>query len=279
MREYLYPCESQTTCHPIEIYLPKGKYVFELWGAQGGNLTHAEGGFGGYTRGTITFDAKKQIFLYIGAAGFGGMHKGFTNNAYNGGGYGTHYNSEATSCSGGGATDVRTSTDISSRILVAGDGGGASSHPQYQVINPGGSGGGIFGCDGVDGTGPSGAMQRGEGGKSDSGGTAYEEGLKGKLFYGGNQTYPGNLGSGGGGGYYGGGAGFCYGASGGGGSGYVSPLFSFPSLLRGNDSTPNFYTMRLGNGAIRITEITLCTAQAKNLIPFMFPFIYLVYLS
>lgn len=271
MTDYLYNCASHTTCQPIEVYLSKGRYKFELWGAQGGNTSYKEGGFGGYASGIISFEEKRKFYLFIGAAGFEGTKTGLTDPTYNGGGRGTYSNYQYTGCSGGGATDIRTGLGIDDRIIVAGGGGGAGNNPYNSASNPGGSGGGKHGCDGFDGKGPS-AIQKGTGGTDTEGGSSCSTDRAGKKFYGGNQTQAGYYGSGGGGGYYGGGAGCAYGASGGGGSGYVSVLFSKRKLLPGNGSIINFYNYRLdavghrGNGAIRITPLqSFVTCKASKI--------------
>jgi hypothetical protein len=185
MTEYLYPCESQVECHPIEISLTKGKYKFELWGAQGGNVSGSEGGFGGYASGIITFYTSKRLYLFIGAAGFEGAavgDRGITFNSYNGGGRGFFIKNFCSSGSGGGGTDIRTSYDVTSRIIVAGGGSGASFHPSNKNPNAGGSGGGVSGSDGFNGSIPDVITQGGGGGKIDRGGTAVSEDRKGKLF-------------------------------------------------------------------------------------------------
>ena len=285
MPDYIYPCGSnKVDCHPIEVSLPKGKYKFELWGAQGGNISDIMGGYGGYSKGVITFDSRKKLYLFIGASGFQGTSNGFTAQTYNGGGRGTRNTDSYSSCSGGGSTDIRTSYDIDDRIIVAGGGGGAA-YFEGRARNPGGSGGGIVGCDGLDGSGGPTNSPKGRGGKSNEGGSAKTDNRKGKKFYGGNQTETNQYGSGGGGGYYGGGAGFNYGATGGGGSGYINVLFSKTLMLAGNETVPNFYTKALdktgnkGDGAIRITVLNLCTVQSKIMFHFAFTMLFVTYLS
>ena len=59
-----------------EINLKKGKYLFELWGAQGGQgcsdskkLTQYYGGRGAYVYGKVVFTHSQRLFLYIGRQG------------------------------------------------------------------------------------------------------------------------------------------------------------------------------------------------------------------
>ena len=99
------------------VTLPRGKYLFEVWGAQGG----AGGGHGGYSRGVITLENKTKAYVYVG--GEGSSADSTTGTSYNGGGAPTP---QSLAGGGGGATDIRLGTDnLFSRIIVAGGGGGA----------------------------------------------------------------------------------------------------------------------------------------------------------
>lgn len=273
MSDFIYQCQSLTDCSPIKVSLKKGIYKVELWGAQGGNVTGAEGGFGGYSKGNLHLRGKKDLYLFIGAHGFQGAGSAFTLTSYNGGGRGYFGSATYSAASGGGETDIRTSLRIEDRIIVAGGGGGASACEAGLIkANRGGSGGGIEGEDGKNGISKEGTyVQEGSGGKSDKGGISNIEAHYGKLLYGGNQSVSGHYGSGGGGGYYGGGAGNYYGASGGGGSSYADPnYFSSFVTIPGNVTSPNFYTGKReecghrGSGAIRITPLGLNTCHGKN---------------
>ena len=107
----------------------RGTYQIELWGAQGGGA----GGKGGYTTGEISIDANQKFYLFIGGT-----------NGYNGGAAGGVYPYDN---AGGGATDVRLLNDISnlnSRIMVAGGGGGSIINGTYKAAggNAGGRNGG-----------------------------------------------------------------------------------------------------------------------------------------
>ena len=56
----IYPCENSSICHPIQLFINKGTYKIELWGA--GN----QGGGGGcYTSGEVHFYDKTCLFFYL----------------------------------------------------------------------------------------------------------------------------------------------------------------------------------------------------------------------
>lgn len=82
------PYEKEFTSNDI-VTLPAGRYVFETWGAQGGN---GAGGNGGYSKGEINLTESKTFQVYVG-----------TSAGYNGGG-----NSRLSYSAGGGATDIRS---------------------------------------------------------------------------------------------------------------------------------------------------------------------------
>ena len=105
-----------------EFIVPRdGKYQIEVWGAQGGSLSGADGGKGGYSVGTIEATADTVLYLTVGG-------KGSTDGVggYNGGGAGNE-----SYAGGGGATHVALEPgllkDIASNkvLLVAGGGGGS----------------------------------------------------------------------------------------------------------------------------------------------------------
>ena len=83
------------------------------------------GGYGGLAEGSASFAASTTLYIEVGGQGDDGgcADQGPYDTrvgGYNGGGRGSQGGS-----AGGGATDVRTSVgDLSSRILVAGGGGG-----------------------------------------------------------------------------------------------------------------------------------------------------------
>jgi hypothetical protein len=276
MAEYRYPCDSKEICNPVLVKLKQGSYKFELWGAQGGNVTGAEGGSGGYSSGILRVSSPIQLYLFIGASGYTPSTVGLTKNSFNGGGCGNFYDATRVTGPGGGATDIRTSNDIKDRIIVAG--GGAATFLQKNY-NRGGYGGGIVGGDGLDGIG---GYAKGGGGKNDTGGSSAVQ--KGIALYGGNQTNTDLIGAGGGGGYFGGGSGRANGASGGGGSGFVKSIFINPIIRGGNELAPNFYTNELssdghkGDGAILITYISCCSCKKQSehcLSVFFFIYLYI----
>ncbi|HCC07838.1 MAG TPA: hypothetical protein DEP72_06750 [Clostridiales bacterium] len=210
-----------------------GKYLLEVWGAQGGN---GSGGTGGYSKGEITLAKNDILYVYVGGS-----------NGYNGGGSGHGRSSDV----GGGGTDIRKgSTSIYNRIIVAGGGGGIG--PAYGGVGGGaigGTGGDHFGTPGSGGTQSSGGY----------GGSNY--GNSGSLGQGGsNNTDSRSGGGGGGGGYYGGGSGGNdysryrdYDDSGaGGGSGYIGGV-SGGYMLSGE---------RYGSGYARITQLTVIDTTA-----------------
>jgi len=155
--EYKFPCNDPTKCRPIEILLDQGVYVFELYGASGGNgyRTHlnlvTKGGNGGYTRGIVGLSRKTRVFLFIGGSGVT-SDDGFAPGGWNGGGRGSVGLFNYYVGSGGGATDVRIGCNkLRCRRIVAGGGGGAgaSSSAQTGDLSFGGSGGGLVGKNGT----------------------------------------------------------------------------------------------------------------------------------
>lgn len=187
-----------------------GTYKLEVWGARGGVNN---GGLGGYSVGNITLAAGTNVYVYVG--GQGSSASGVTG-GFNGGGSAHRYTEV-----GGGATDIRISTDsLYNRVIVAGGGGGNGSAA-------GGYGGGTTGGNGANGCG-----YLGTGGAQTSGGSGGSQyGAAGTFGQGGSNTggRTGEGGGGGGGGWYGGGAGgnegFSYNddddSGGGGGSGFA----------------------------------------------------------
>ncbi len=200
--------------------------TFDAVGAQGGR----SGGAGGKVTGSLV-TIPDTLYIYVGGAGnFGPEAAG----GFNGGGMAAA--GPELPGSGGGATDIRTSTDISSRIVVAGGGGARGA----GLGSGGGAGGGLVGAGGrtAQGGGGSGGSQLsgGIGGLPNGSGSAGQAGSLGTGGAGGSSTLLG--GGGGGGGYFGGGGGgsdsdiCCSGAGGGGGgSSYVDPALVFGAVL------------------------------------------------
>lgn len=262
------------------VILPKGTYVLECWGAQGGNgsgNTSYPGGKGGYSKGTITLNKKTNLYLYTGGQGLDGTtynsSGATTAGGFNGGGLVNSLNNRG---SGGGGTDIRVGTDsLYARVLVAGGGSGSSGY----VSSAGFAGGGISGkaygnTDSTTGT----SYYGGGGSQTEGGAIAPYNGnyaTAGSFGQGGNYNAKANTyyGSGGGGGWYGGGGAV---GIGGGGSGYMYTASSasyYPSgcllnsqyylenatTLAGNTAftspTGASETGHAGNGYIRITVI------------------------
>lgn len=262
------------------VILPKGTYVLECWGAQGGNgngNTSYPGGKGGYSKGTITLDKKTNLYLYTGGQGLGGttyiLSGATTAGGFNGGGSAASQNSRG---SGGGGTDIRIAVDsLYARVLVAGGGSGSSGY----VDIAGFAGGGISGKIYNNQDSSNGGSWYGGGGSQTQGGaanTSYSNyTTAGNFGQGGNYNSGSNTqyGSGGGGGWYGGGGSI---GVGGGGSGYIytsSTASNYPSgcLLNSSYYLTNAQTIagntaftsptgisetgHAGNGYIRITVI------------------------
>lgn len=265
------------------ITLPKGTYLLECWGAQGGYRSSSSyGGKGGYAKGTLTLTANTTLYLYAGGAG----NTGGTSGGFNGGGARNSYPG------GGGASDIRIGQDsYYARVIVAGGGGsdGASS-------KTGGAGGGTNGqaCQGGGyGTGGYYGTQTGlssgspASSKPTSNGSSY---IYGGFGFGGYGSYRSSgYGGAGGGGWYGGCGTYPDSSAdddmaGGGGSGYVytsATASNYPSgcLLNSNyyltsttlvDGTTSFtdysgstVTGHSGDGAVRIT----CTKITVDIKP------------
>lgn len=217
--EYYYTGTEQTFIAPVN-----GWYKVQLWGAKGGDddPKTGKGARGAYVSGEVHVTAGTKLYVYVGAPGRTAVTG--TGAGYNGGG---NPGASGWSGSGGGATDVRTTsgnwTDgLSSRIAVAAGGGG----------------GGCYGDGGYGG-----ALTGGSGGTK--GGTQTSAGPGGRFGVGGTPTPDGG---GGGGGWYGGGAGNDD-VGGGGGSSYISGfpgcdlswtgyVFKNPLMIAGNQEMP-----------------------------------------
>lgn len=182
----------------------------DLVGGRGGSAMGTSGGRG--DRVTSSVDVTAGSTLYVHVAGNGSSGGG----GYNGGGAPGSPVPTIWQTGGGGATDLRTSADLGSRLVVAGGGGGATG------ITAGGDAGQAGDNATNDPSSGGGAGTQSAGG---AGGTAWavNPGNVGALGFGGaggDYGTPGIRagGAGGGGGYYGGGGG-ASGATGGGGGG------------------------------------------------------------
>lgn len=254
--------------------LTPGAYKLECWGGQGGTYSSYIGGYGGYSKGTITLAKTTTVYVSVGGAGSSSS----TTAGFNGGGTGI-----SSGRGGGGATDVRIGQNsLYSRVIVAGGGGGAGV--TSANANPCGCGGGEYGGDGYynDTTGSYTIGQNRCGGSASqtAGGKTWSTSTQATFGQGGNAS--GYSCGGGGGGWYGGGGAYdndsdSDGRWGGGGSGYVytsSTAKNYPNgcllnsthyltnakTIAGNKSfkspTGKNETGHTGNGFCRITNLT-----------------------
>lgn len=254
--------------------LTPGTYTIECWGGQGGTYSGYIGGYGGYSKGTITLTEATTVYISVGGAGSSSS----TTAGFNGGGTGI-----SSGRGGGGATDVRIGKNsLYSRVIVAGGGGGAGV--TSANVNPCGCGGGEYGGDGYynDTTGSYTIGQNRCGGSASqtAGGKTWSTNTQATFGQGGNAS--GYSCGGGGGGWYGGGGAYdndsdSDGRWGGGGSGYVytsSTAKNYPNgcllnsthyltnakTIAGNKSfkspTGKNETGHTGNGFCRITNLT-----------------------
>ena len=254
--------------------LKPGTYTIECWGGQGGSYSSYIGGYGGYSKGTITLTEATTVYVSVGGAGSSSS----TAAGFNGGGTGI-----SSGRGGGGATDVRIGQNsLYSRVIVAGGGGGAGV--TSANANPCGCGGGEYGGDGYynDTTGSytTGTGRCGGSASQTAGGITWSTGTQATFGQGGNAS--GYSCGGGGGGWYGGGGAYdsdsdSDGRWGGGGSGYVytsSTAKNYPNgcllnsthyltnaqTISGNKSfkspTGKNETGHTGNGFCRITNLT-----------------------
>ena len=198
--------------------LKPGTYTIECWGGQGGTYSGCIGGYGGYSKGTITLTKTTTVYVSVGGAGSSSS----TAAGFNGGGTGI-----SSGRGGGGATDVRIGQNsLYSRVIVAGGGGGAGV--TSANANPCGCGGGEYGGDGyynnTTGSYTTGQNRSGGSASQTAGGITWSTGTQATFGQGGNAS--GYSCGGGGGGWYGGGGAYdsdsdSDGRWGGGGSGYV----------------------------------------------------------
>ena len=217
---------------------------FDVRGARGGNSNATTsiatgcsggganiGGLGGKVTGTLNVTGGSTLYFYVGGKGADAVGQATSGGFNGGGGVGLYTNASlpvnSSGCfpgAGGGASDIRTSLGtLSSRLVVAGAGGGAGG---WDPSN-GGAGGGLVGGNGGSvtwgsNTAATGGTQSAGGNKAAVCGGSY--GTSAQLGLGGNGTGCGSGGGGGGGGYYGGGGGQH--VSGAGGSSYTHPTLA-----------------------------------------------------
>lgn len=255
------------------VTLAPGTYKLECWGGQGGTYSSYIGGYGGYSKGTITLTEATTVYVSVGGAGSSSS----TAAGFNGGGTGI-----SSGRGGGGATDVRIGQNsLYSRVIVAGGGGGAGV--TSANANPCGCGGGEYGGDGyynnTTGSYTTGQNRSGGSASQTAGGITWSTGTQATFGQGGNAS--GYSCGGGGGGWYGGGGAYdsdsdSDGRWGGGGSGYVytsSTAKNYPNgcLLNSTHYLTNAQTIagdtsftsptgsaetgHTGNGFCRITNL------------------------
>lgn len=253
--------------------LAPGTYKLECWGGQGGSYNSYIGGYGGYSKGTITLTKATTVYISVGGAGSSSS----TAAGFNGGGTGI-----SSGRGGGGATDVRIGQNsLYSRVIVAGGGGGAGVISANA--NPCGCGGGEYGGDGyynnTTGSYTIGQNRCGGSASQTAGGKTWSTSTQATFGQGGNAS--GYSCGGGGGGWYGGGGAYdsdsdSDGRWGGGGSGYVytsSTAKNYPNgcllnsthyltnaqTIAGNTSftspTGSAETGHTGSGFCRITNL------------------------
>ena len=115
--------EGTATSYATLSITQSGKYLLEVWGANGGtfNSSYATGGTGGYSKGTVELETGENLFLYVGGAGEYGTTSTYTSvqgGGWNGGGAAAYRGG-----TGGGATDIRIGgTTLNHRLIVAGGG-------------------------------------------------------------------------------------------------------------------------------------------------------------
>jgi hypothetical protein len=224
---YNYIGRQQTFTAPCD-----GIYKLETWGAAGGTSYSDDrgyGGKGGYSYGEKYLRKGDMLYLYVGGKGSDGYPRdGYAYGGYNGGGSGSQYGrSDECGSGGGGATDIRTSTSLFSRIIVAGGGGGAGEDSEE-----GGHGGGMSGTFG---------------GSNNSPGTQ----TSGYQLGRGENCSSSDSGGGGGGGYYGGRTDTEQ--AGAGGSGYIG------GVSNGTTSSG----INSGYGKIKITTPKIISSEPQ----------------
>ena len=131
--------------------LRSGKYLLEVWGAQGGgDVSRTIGGAGGYSKGTINLSATTLIYIYVGGQGISATGTQTVNGGFNGGGKAyTGSSNTGIVGSGGGASDIRINSDsLYSGVIVSGGGGGAGRWGN-SYDTKGGFGGGLTGGNGI----------------------------------------------------------------------------------------------------------------------------------
>ena len=230
-----------------------GTYKLETWGAQGGDALTLEGGYGGYSVGSVDLKLKQKLYIVVGGEGEtspelekrDSNYSIALNGGYNGGGNSgsgqcgngnTNYSFRYGS-SGGGATHISKiigllsslSNNIDDIYIISGGGGGAFTYKgvtDFGAYGSGSSSGGQIGNTAYFTLVTHTKTHYAEGGTQISGGlagNAYDDSRiiqSGTFGMGGmHNTNVCDNGSGGGSGYYGGGRGIQ--SPGAGGSSYI----------------------------------------------------------
>jgi outer membrane protein OmpA-like peptidoglycan-associated protein len=251
---------STTTFNPtgaVQTYtVPAGTSYISATaiGARGGNNTLASIAVGATVTGSLAVSAGQVLYVYVGVHGIGGFNG--SAGGYNGGGDASPYPMGG---SGGGASDIRTTSgDLASRVLVAGGGGGPGNG--FGHTAPGGNAGAAGSASGVGGAGAAGTQSAGGNGGSATSGVP---GTAGSLGHGGTAgSYlagpfangaGGGGGGGGGGGYYGGGGGGPYSGGGGGSNYFAAATWDTSSALGG-----------FGDGQVSITAVPVAVTVDPN---------------
>ena len=272
-----------------KVYLSRGIYLFECWGASGGSR-EGKGGKGAFVSGIITINKGRYFYIHVGQQGLVD-EKGPT---YNGGGSQTKTasNSYSYGGSGGGSSDVRlysgswnSSEGLASRIIVAAGGGGASYY--HSSESSGGFGGTFEGqsagysqTESLDNR-PPGEYTHAKGGSQIDGGAPgginSSPGEKGGFGKGGDGYQETTFEcAGAGGGYFGGGGGgqsiHRIGA-GAGGSSYISGMRGCIAYSIKNTENPSIHTsgyffsnpiMKSGNESIFLPNGDISTGNEGN---------------
>ena len=248
-----------------------GTYKLETWGAQGGTaVDNCNGGYGGYSVGTIGLSKNSKLYVNVGGSGTCNLSSS-SKGGYNGGGDALSRDSYRM-CSGGGATHISTTSgllkllsDSTDSILIVSGAGGGSGAIESNCNSKGGSGGGISGtvpqnnCSDC-GTRTGGTQTSGGSSRFGTGGFGYGAGS--------SSTYS----VGGGAGFYGGsGDTYEWGATG--GSGYIGNSLLTNKYMycyncetsdatdtktyttTNTSSTPISNYAKSGNGAAKITLV------------------------
>lgn len=257
----------------VSVLLPKGVYLFSLWGAQGGALTNTIPGKGAFSNCTYEISHSKRIYAYVGRQGACSNSPLKTDKFQ--GGNNAIASARTIGCTGGGASFVLLSNSTDDVLLVAGAGGGSGD------LKPGGFGGPKASYYDANKYG-FGATLSGPGlGGYYPGSNKYPpcRAETGSRFKGGNACASAEGSAGGGGsGYYGGGGG-ADNMGGGGGSSFarknvLSVLMNGDELFKSPKGTDE--RGHLGDGYIRIEKIADIADTAhfvNNLSYFLFVFI------